>query len=276
MSSAIYHIGLDIGSVSAKIIAVCPVDVGIRQTGFDVTWLDEERLSLSKSVSVRGQSLKVAQQLLRDLFDACPADAAISLSVTGSQAKLVASLLQVPYINEFKAIARGVVELAPNAKTIIEIGGDGSRYLKLEPNDHREIGILDYERNGECAAGTGSFIDQQAVRMNYSVDEIGSLVSHAEGCANIAGRCSVFAKTDMIHAQQRGYSPGAIMKGLCEAVVRNYKGTVLHGKPLEPPVVFVGGVAANSGVVKAILSIFHLTAEELIVPELHQYVGAIG
>lgn len=275
LSSAIIHIGLDIGSVSAKIAALCQADSRMRHSEYDVASLNGERLCRT-SASVRGQPLKVAQQLLRDFCDACPADAAISLSVTGSQAKLVASQLQVPYINEFKAIARGVVELAPNARTVIEIGGDGSRYLKLDAKDNLEIGILDYERNGECAAGTGSFIDQQAVRMNYSVEEIGSLVAQAEGCANIAGRCSVFAKTDMIHAQQRGYSPGAIFKGLCEAVVRNYKGAVLRGKHIEPPVAFVGGVAANRGVVNAILSIFHLAEEDLIVPELHHFVGAIG
>lgn len=221
--------------------------------------------------------MKAARQLLSNFFSSCPIDSSVQISLTGSQAKLVASLLNAPHINEFKAIARGVVELVPDAKTILEIGGDGSRYLRVDFDPQtKELGILDYERNGECAAGTGSFIDQQAVRMNYRIEDVGGLVSQAEGCANIAGRCSVFAKSDMIHAQQRGYSPGAIFKGLCEAVVRNYKGTVLRGKHLEQHVVFVGGVAANDGVVEAMRSIFNLNKDELIVPDFFHHVGAIG
>ncbi|MBN1559199.1 CoA activase, partial [candidate division KSB1 bacterium] len=267
------HLGLDMGSVSAKLAAILPADVQTPHDGF--TTVVAKKRCLSKSVSVHGQPVKAAQRLLSDFFDAYSTDVTVSLNVTGSQGKLVATLLNVPYVNEFKAIARGTIELAP-ARTIIEIGGDVSRYLKVELSENGELLILDYERNGECAAGTGSFIDQQAVRMNYRVNDIGSLVLQAEGCATIAGRCSVFAKTDMIHAQQRGYSPGAILKGLCEAVVRNFKGTVLRGKHLEPPVVFVGGVAANSGVVAAVRSLFNLTAEELIVPALHNHVGAIG
>ncbi len=260
MSRTNIHLGLDIGSVSAKLAVVLP----------DGTF----RVSENK---VQGQPLKAAYQLLTNFYQSNQSDIDVKISLTGSQAKLVASLLQAPHINEFKAIARGVVELVPGAKTILEIGGDGSRYIKVafDPETN-ELGILDYERNGECAAGTGSFIDQQAVRMNYNSDEIGALVSGAEGCATIAGRCSVFAKSDMIHAQQRGYSPGAIFKGLCEAVVRNYKGTVLRGKHLEPQVVFVGGVAANQGVVDAMRSIFDLKKDELIVPEFFHHVGAIG
>ena len=273
------YIGLDIGSVSAKVAVIAPR--GMMANKYSQTSKVFKTFEVSVAtlppLPVKGQPLKAAQKLLNDILYECPDDATIFINITGSQGKLVAKRLGAPYINEFKAIARGAVELVPEAKTILEIGGDGSRYIKVEFDPQtQELGILDYERNGECAAGTGSFIDQQAVRMNYNVEDIGDIVEQAQGGANIAGRCSVFAKSDMIHAQQRGYSPGAIFKGLCEAVVRNYKGTVLRGKHLEPKVVFVGGVAANRGVVQAVHTIFNLAEDELIVPELHPHVAAIG
>jgi predicted CoA-substrate-specific enzyme activase len=281
LSSRVIHLGLDIGSVSTKLAALTPRDIifdnlSVFQT-LKAFRTYEVFIAALPPQKVQGQPLRAAKSLLQQFIKHCPTDVTFSLSLTGSQSKLIASALGAPLVNDFKAIARGVVELVPEARTILEIGGDGSRYIKVNYNpDSGDLGILDYGRNGECAAGTGSFIDQQAVRLNYEVEEIGDVVAGADGCANIAGRCSVFAKSDMIHAQQRGYSPGAIFKGLCEAVVRNYKGTVLRGKQLEPKIVFVGGVAANSGVVEAMRSVFNLSEEEFIVPTLHQYVGAIG
>ncbi|MBN1481850.1 hypothetical protein EH223_05865 [candidate division KSB1 bacterium] len=271
----VVHIGLDIGSVSAKLAALLPPAVDFKPA-HQTEALGEFKLYAAQPLKVQGQPMSAAAQLLADFFDLVPGQK-VQLNLTGSQAKLVAMRLNAPCINEFKAIARGGVELVPAAKTILEIGGDVSRYIHIEFDAAtKELDIRDYQRNGECAAGTGSFIDQQASRMNYSVEEIGDIMRQATGCANIAGRCSVFAKSDMIHAQQRGYSPGAIFRGLCEAVVRNYKGTVLRGKHLEPTVLFVGGVAANSGVVQAMHTILNLEQDDLIVPELHRVVGAIG
>ena len=277
MNRKIIYLGLDIGSVSAKLAAIAPHDVKIGRNAHQAKSPDIQHIHILNAVPVQGRPIRTAKRMLGDFLASCPDGVEFRLNLTGSQAKLVAEILQAPYINEFKALARGAVELVPSAKSILEIGGDGSRYLKIDFDPAtNELDILDYERNGECAAGTGSFIDQQAVRMNYKVEDIGDIVSRAEGCANIAGRCSVFAKSDMIHAQQRGYSPGAIFKGLCEAVVRNYKGTVLRGKHLEPQVMFAGGVAANTGVVRAMQNIFGLSDNELIVPELHEHVSAIG
>jgi len=277
--------GLDIGSVSARLVVLLSSDTELlftqnrKMNSFFTSISDSGsyRLFTSKRVQVLGDPFQAARMLLGTLLQIIPEHTEIKLQATGSQAKLISQLLEIPHVNEFKAISRGVVELVPDANTVFEIGGNGSRYIRVtfdSAND--ELSILDYQRNGECAAGTGSFIDQQAARLRYDIEEIGPLVLQAKEGANIAGRCSVFAKSDMVHAQQRGYSPAAIFKGLCEAVVRNYKGTVLRGKELVPKVVFVGGVAANLGVVAAVRDIFGLQDEELVVPQLHAYVGALG
>ena len=135
---------------------------------------------------------------------------------------------------------------------------------------------MDYDRSGECAAGTGSFLDQQALRMQYSVEEVGQLVCTAGCAARIAGRCSVFAKSDMIHAQQKGYSPAEILRGLCDAVARNFKSSIVKGRPVEAPVALIGAVSQNAGVAAAPARSFLALEAELLVPVEYAWCGAIG
>ena len=271
------NIGLDVGSVNAKIVAMLstPEEPAEKKAEWYIYQYDEKIIYYACK-PVRGKPIGTAFSLLNDLccmfpgYDLC-------MNATGSQGEQIADRLGLSCINEFRAVAAGTVELTSDVRTILEIGGDASRFLRIESDAQSgRISILDYERNGDCAAGTGSFIDQQALRLEFDIKDIGDLVATAERGAVIAGRCSVFAKSDMIHAQQRGYSPASIFKGLCQAVVRNFKGTVLRGKVLEPKVAFVGGVAANRGVVEALQQICHLSPHELIVPDLHAFVGALG
>ncbi|HMC59896.1 MAG TPA: acyl-CoA dehydratase activase, partial [Candidatus Solibacter sp.] len=173
--------------------------------------------------------------------------------------------------NEFKAIARMIATWYPPVRTIFELGGESSKYIRLEHG-----GIQDYDRSGECAAGTGSFLDQQALRMQYSVEEIGQVVLTAKCAARIAGRCSVFAKSDMIHAQQKGYSPAEILRGLCDAVARNFKSSIVKGRPVTAPVALIGAVSQNAGVTAALREAFSLGADDLLVPEEFAWSGAIG
>jgi hypothetical protein len=128
----------------------------------------------------------------------------------------------------------------PEVRTVFELGGESSKYIRLENG-----GIQDYDRSGECAAGTGSFLDQQALRMQYSVEEVGELVCGAGCAARIAGRCSVFAKSDMIHAQQKGYSPAEILRS-----ARRWRATsssVVKGRPVEGACPDRRGVAERGG-----------------------------
>ena len=111
----------------------------------------------------------------------------VNFRVKGA-ARTIAKLLGLYFENEFKAMARMIAEFYPHARTVFEIGGESSKYIRLDKQS-----ILDYDRSGECAAGTGSFLDQQALRMRYSVEEVGELVAHAGCAARIAGRCSRFS-----------------------------------------------------------------------------------
>jgi predicted CoA-substrate-specific enzyme activase len=105
---------------------------------------------------------------------------------------------------------------------------------------------------------------------------VGDIVLGAGKAASIAGRCSVFAKSDMIHAQQKGYEPPEVLRGLCDAVMRNFKGTIAKGKVIDPPVAFIGGVAANDGAVRSLREAFGLDDGQLFIPEYHASIGAVG
>ncbi|MHB9150438.1 MAG: acyl-CoA dehydratase activase [Thermoleophilia bacterium] len=226
---------------------------------------------------ILGSPVETARGLLSEVLEALPPDIVTGIRVTGSGARLVANGLGAGVENEFKAIARAVGALHPEVTTVFEMGGETSKFIQLEIDaDTGRVGISDYQTNGDCAAGTGSFMDQQANRLLYDIEDVGGIVCGAGKAATIAGRCSVFAKSDMIHAQQKGYQPPEVLKGLCNAVIRNYKGSIAKGKNVEGKVAFIGGVAANEGAVGALLEAFELPRERLLIPADYAWMGAIG
>lgn len=170
--------------------------------------------------------------------------------------------------NEITAHSVAVIDLFPETKTIFEIGGQDSKVILL-----REGVVVDFAMNTVCAAGTGSFLDQQAVRLGISIEEFGRLALQAKHPVRIAGRCTVFAETDMIHKQQIGHTVEDIVGGLCDSLVKNYLNNVCRGKELLAPYVFQGGVAANHGIRKALERELETT---LLIPEHFGLMGAMG
>ncbi len=226
---------------------------------------------------IKGSPTDTIRELLSQVMAALPEGAVTDVRVTGTGGRLVGKMLDIPYENEFKAIARAVGALHPDVTTVFEMGGETSKFIRLETDESSgRVGIADYGTNGDCAAGTGSFMDQQANRLLYDIEDVGDIVQGAGKAATIAGRCSVFAKSDMIHAQQKGYQPPEVLKGLCNAVVRNYRGTITKGKEIGDRVAFIGGVAANSGAVVALREAFEMDESQLIVPIYYAWMGAIG
>ncbi len=278
------NIGLDIGAISLKLAALGGpedrVTLGsLAGDGASFRLLEWNGLPLVLSAyrRIAGSPIQAAFDLLQEFYEKIPERQIEGIRVTGSGSRTIARILGIYFENEFKAIARMFSAFYPQVRTIFEIGGESSKYIRLEPQSETgECGIVDYDRSGECAAGTGSFLDQQALRMDYAVEEVGAVVATAGCAARIAGRCSVFARSDMIHAQQKGYTPAEILRGLCDAVARNYKASIVKGRPVVPPVALIGAVSQNSGVVRALREAFRLAADELFVPDLYAWCGAIG
>src|ERR1039457_828480 len=272
------NLGLDIGAISLKLAAIGkPADQPILESlcstppQFRLTELAGQPLVLSEYRRIAGSPIQSTYDLLHEFYEVVPEDRVEGIRVTGSGARTIARVLGLFFENEFKAIARMIGTVYPHVRTVFEIGGESSKYIRLEGAT-----IVDYDRSGECAAGTGSFLDQQALRMQYSVEEIGQVVCTASCAARIAGRCSVFAKSDMIQAQQKGYSPAEILRGLCDAVARNFKSSVVKGRLVEAPVALVGAVSQNAGVTAALREAFGLSASQLFVPPHYAWCGAIG
>ncbi|MFW6080761.1 MAG: acyl-CoA dehydratase activase [Desulfosalsimonas sp.] len=154
---------------------------------------------------------------------------------------------------------------------VLNVGGEKFSLMVFDENG-RYSGL---KTNTSCAAGTGSFLDQQAGRLNLSgISELAAIAAANRGeLPKIASRCAVFAKTDLIHAQQEGYSMAEICDGLCCGLARNIADTVFkHEKPL-PPVVFCGGVALNRAVIDHISSII---GTGLVVDDMAPLYGAVG
>jgi predicted CoA-substrate-specific enzyme activase len=242
-------IGLDAGSVSVKGVV-----------------LDEAGKVLQRQYrSHRGNPLLVALEMLKALSE----HGDCLLAITGSAGKLLAGILGIEPLNEIAAQAYAARKLYPHIRTIIEMGGEDSKLILLDDD-----GMKDFTMNSVCAAGTGSFLDQQAERLRLGIEEFSELSLASQKPPRIAGRCSVFAKSDMIHLQQIATPVEEIVAGLCFAVARNFKSTIACGRSIAPPVSFHGGVAANKGVVRAFREVLGLA--ELFVPPDHALMGALG
>ena len=272
------NIGLDIGAISLKLAALGgeedrPALAALCAAGarFRLAEHGGRPLALSAYLRIAGSPIQSAYDLLQEFYRAVREEQVEGIRVTGSGSRTIAQILGIYYENEFKAIARMMAECHPGVATVFELGGESSKYLRLDGTS-----IVDYDRSGECAAGTGSFLDQQAARMRFGVEEVGDVVAATSRAASIAGRCSVFARSDMIHAQQKGYTPGEILRGLCDAVARNFKASVVKGRKVAPPVALVGAVSQNAGVREALREVFRLPEGGLMVPEHYAWCGAIG
>jgi predicted CoA-substrate-specific enzyme activase len=284
------NIGLDIGAVSLKLAAMgtsadAPAMVALTTANKEFfpsafpanSGFAGQPLVLSQYRRIQGSPIQSTFDLLEEFYEHVPEESVEGIRVTGSGSQLISKILGIYFENEFRAVAKGIRVFYPHVRTVFEMGGESSKYIRLEPtNQSRYLGITDYSTSGDCAAGTGSFIDQQASRLLYKVEEVGPVACGASCAARVAGRCSVFAKSDMIHAQQKGYTTDQILRGLCDAVARNFKSAIVKGRTITAPVAFIGGVAQNQAVKNAIQEAFKLSESDFIVPDLHAWVGAVG
>lgn len=247
-------LGVDVGSVSTNLVVM------------------DEQENIIESLYIRtlGQPVKAVQDGLRILAGKLAGSVTIAgAGATGSARNLISVLVGADVIkNEITAHAVAVSRLVPGAQTIIEIGGQDSKIIIM-----RDGIVTDFAMNTVCAAGTGSFLDQQAVRLSIPIENFGDMALKSKNPVRIAGRCAVFAESDMIHKQQLGHSMEDIIAGLCEALVRNYLNNVGKGKEILGPVVFQGGVAANVGIKAAFEKALK---QELTIPPHFNVMGAVG
>ncbi|MDQ2085481.1 acyl-CoA dehydratase activase [Herbivorax sp. ANBcel31] len=249
-----FYLGIDVGSVSTNLVVVNESDEVV------------ENLYLRTG----GQPINALRKGMESLKEKFGKDIIIKgVGTTGSGRQLANVITGADIVkNEITTHAVAAQKLVPGVKTILEIGGQDSKIILL-----RNGIVCDFAMNTVCAAGTGSFLDRQAARLEISIGEFGSLALKSKSSVRIAGRCAVFAESDMIHKQQTGHSVEDIVNGLCEALVRNYLNNLAKGKEIEAPVVFQGGVAANIGIVSAFEKAI---GKKIIIPSYYDVMGAYG
>ena len=253
-----YSIGIDIGYSSIKIILT-----------------DEENIiKFSRYQMHKGRIKNTLTNMLKELtaiFD--PQDIKTG-SVTGNGSKFLSANGTVKAVNDVTATIEGAIAQNSSICSIIDIGGESARFISgIDGSDKSRIEIA---MNSNCSSGTGSFLEEQMSRLNLKLPDYSELTKRAKSIPRIAGRCSVFAKTDITHHQQSGVPVPDILLGLAYALIRNYKGTVMKKLPVKKPILFSGGVSYNEGIITALKDVLELSDEDLIFPEHLGCVGAFG
>lgn len=252
-----YNLGIDIGFSSVK-----------------VSLLEGTHLLYHEYLLHKGKSNAALSALLKRLsLRFSPRDILFG-AATGSGAKTLVAKGRINHCNEVSALVEGVSILHKGCRSIIEIGGEGSKYITgcYEENPAN----LQVSLNSNCAAGTGAFLEEQISRLNLRLEEYATYASRAKSIPRIAGRCSVFAKTDITHHQQEGVPVEDILLGLAHALVKNYRSAVIRQLPILKPIFFAGGVAFNTGILAPLREVLQLGEEELFVSPESGNAGAIG
>ncbi len=244
----LHILGIDIGSVALSVVT-----------------LDENGDFLDSSYRFhRGAIVETLHSML----------AGIDIRQVGNIAMTLSGprvLENVPRYDTQIAVIAAAKKYHPDAGSILFVGGENFGLITFTDEGDYDR----YRSNTSCAAGTGSFLDQQAKRLNLrSIDTLSSVAfCNREPTPKIATRCAVFAKTDLIHAQQEGYSIGQISDGLCEGLARNVIDTLIPDQNIRTPLVLAGGVAMNQAVVKHFR---HLLQTNPVIDEHSHLYGAIG
>ncbi len=248
-----YYMGVDVGSVST-----------------DVVLIDENNNIIEQIyIRTKGSPINAVQNAFKTLKGKYSDKQINAAGTTGSGRHIASYLIGADIVkNEITAHSVAALEIDKDVRTILEIGGQDSKIIILD----RGI-VSDFAMNTVCAAGTGSFLDRQAERLGIPIEEFGDYAVQSKNSVRIAGRCAVFAESDMIHKQQLGYDKSDIIKGLCDALVRNYLSNVGKGKNIQSKIFFQGGVATNKGMIAAFEEALGC---KVYVPEYHKVMGALG
>ncbi len=253
MEDSKYILGLDLGSISVNAILI--------NKGGEIIYEEPYTRHNGNPLNKTREMVKEIARKYRIKY----------LAVTGSNGERLSKIWDVSYTEEVIAQAKGIHHLHPEVKTLIDIGGTDAKFVET----NREGGVRDFGMNSSCASGTGSFLDQQAKRLELNIEgEFSRIALKSKNPARLAGRCTVFAKSDMIHLQQKATPNEDITMGLCEALARSYKSNIARGKDLKGPISFQGGVAANQAMLAAFKKV--LRREDMMVPLHYFSLGALG
>ncbi|HXX34160.1 MAG TPA: acyl-CoA dehydratase activase-related protein, partial [Thermodesulfobacteriota bacterium] len=249
------YLGLDVGSISTNLVVI-----------------DREKKVLAKRyLMTAGRPIEAVRVGLQEIGEEIGDRVKIKgVGTTGSGRYLTADFVGADLVrNEITAQATAAIHIDPSVDTIFEIGGQDSKYISIDNGV-----VIDFEMNKVCAAGTGSFLEEQAEKLDVSIkEEFGRLALSAGEPVRMGERCTVFIESDLVHHQQMGAEKDDLIAGLSYSIVQNYLNRVVGDRRIGHRIFFQGGTAFNKGVVAAFGKVLD---KEIIVPENHDVTGAIG
>ena len=252
---AMYSMGLDVGSTTAKIAVMD----------------GEGKLVYSKYERHNARVSELVSRYFDEIQQLVGADAQVSLCVTGSVGMATAEQLGAEFVQEVVAASIYAKNAHPEAKALIDIGGEDAKVIFFHG------GKMELRMNGNCAGGTGAFIDQMSVLMGVDNQKMSQLAMQATHVYPMAARCGVFAKTDIQNLMARNLPEADIAASIFHSIAVQTVVTLSHGINFEAPILLCGGpLTFLPALRKAFCDYMHLSPADFIVSENSNLVPALG
>ena len=253
--NATYRIGLDIGSTTIKAVVLSP-DGSMAYSCYE-----------RHHAKIGGKIAEILQGI-RNMTGNAP----VRVHLTGSVGMGVAEKCGLPFVQEVVAATNYIRKSDRPVATMIDIGGEDAKVVFFKDNQ-----ATDLRMNGNCAGGTGAFIDQMAILMGVPVGKLDELASKSTRLYSIASRCGVFSKTDVQNLMAKNVCQEDIAASIFHAVAVQVIVTLAHGCEIEAPVLFCGGpLTFLSGLRAAFADYLHLKESDIILPENSHLIPAWG
>lgn len=248
-------IGIDIGSTTAKVVALD----------------NESKILFSRYERHNTKTKEVLVNILKELQDQT-GDIEADIKITGSVGYGFSEQLGITFIQEVVASTKAVQKYHPNTSTMIDIGGEDAKIVFFKNAE-----AIDLRMNGNCAGGTGSFIDQMALILGVNINELNELALNATHVHPIASRCGVFCKTDIQNLIAKNVCKEEIAASIFHAVAVQTIVTLAHGYNISTPILFCGGpLTYLPALRKAFIDYLNLKDQDIIIPQNGSLLPALG
>ncbi len=259
MGKANYHIGLDVGSTTAKIVVIDNLG--------KLVFSRYERHNAHVAELVENYFTEIKEKLRSQENDIL-----VNICVTGSVGMATAEQLHAEFVQEVVAASIYARNTYPEAKALIDIGGEDAKVIFFKSN-----GGMELRMNGNCAGGTGAFIDQMSVLMGVDNLKMSELAMKSTHIYPMAARCGVFAKTDIQNLMSRNLPEEDIAASIFHSIAVQTITTLSHGMTFEAPILLCGGpLTFLPALRKAFCNYMKLSADDFIISENSNLIPALG
>ena len=262
MIASTYHLGIDVGSTTAKAVVFDPL---------------AQRVLFSRYVRHNAHQVETVASLLRTVAKEFPG-CSFRLVACGSGGTTIADALGVPFVQEVVANSLAVRRDHENVRCAIELGGQDAKMVFFERDEKSgATTVADMRMNGSCAGGTGAFIDEMAALLKVPVEQFDALAARGQSVHQVSGRCGVYAKTDIQPLLNQGVSKKDLALSSFHAIAKQTIGGLAQGLDIHPPVIFEGGpLTFNPTLVRVFAERLELADDDIVIPQNPETIVALG